>query len=123
VRFRKDQAATVPRSRGVYAFLVAFLSDGFPPHGYLMYVGETGDDNQQHLRSRFRSYFLEMGQESRPIHYILRKYEKYLYFHFSAVADRRRNLKKLEAALCDALIPPYNVRDFSAEIRNAKPAF
>jgi hypothetical protein len=123
VRFRRAEAGQVPMSRGVYAFLIAFRANGIPPHGYLMYVGETGDEGQETLHSRFLTYFQEMQKQSRPVHYILRKYAKYLYFHFSKVSDRRRNLKKIETALCDALIPPYNVRDFSAEIRNAKPAF
>jgi hypothetical protein len=123
VRFTRTEAADVPASRGVYAFLVAFSPAGFPPHGYPMYIGETGNDGQETLHSRFVSYFREMEEQSRPVHYVLNKYKRYLYFHFSEVTDKRRNLKKLEKALCDTLIPPYNVRDFSAEMRNAKPAF
>ena len=123
VRFKKSEAAVVPTARGVYAFLVACSSNGMPPYGYLMYVGETGNDSQETLHSRFLGYFREMREKSRPVHYVLNKYKKHLYFHYSQVPDRRRNLKNLEAALCDALIPPYNVRDFSAEMRNAKPAF
>ena len=108
--------------RGVYSFLIAFHSDGFPPHGYLMYVGETGNKSKETLRSRFLSYFSEMKDQSRSIHYVLLK-SKYLHFQFSAVSDKRRNLRKVEESLCDALIPPYNVRDFSAEMRAAKRAF
>lgn len=123
VPFKKSEATVVPTSRGVYAFLVTNSPSGLPPHGYLMYIGETGNQSQETLHSRFLSYFREMKDESRGVHYVLNKYEKYLYFHFCEVTDKRRNLRKLEEALCDTLVPPYNFRDFSAELRNAKPAF
>ncbi len=122
VRFRKAESTAVPASRGVYAFLIKFCSDGIPPHGYLMYVGETGNDSQETLRSRFLGYFSEMQAKERSIHYVLCKYENHLYFHYSLVLDRRRNLKRIEAWLCDTLVPPYNVKDFSVEMRKAKKA-
>ena len=123
VRFSKTKASSVPVSRGVYSFVIACCTKGLPQHGYLVYVGETGNTSKETLRSRFLSYFSEMKDQSRSVHYVLRKYQQYLYFQFCEVHDKRRNLRKVEESLCDALIPPYNVRDFSADMRAAKRAF
>jgi len=123
VIFRRSESTAIPATRGVYAFQIKYSSGGIPQHGYLMYVGETGNRNSQEtLRSRFLSYFSEMQAKERSLHYVLCKYEDYLYFHYSPISDRRRNLKNIEAWLCDTLVPPYNVKDFSVEMRKAKKA-
>jgi hypothetical protein len=119
VRFNKSEATAVPNVRGVYAFLITFSRAGFPPHGYIVYIGETGSLGQETLHSRFLTYFREMDKETRAVHYVLKKYRSHMYFHFSEIPDKRRDLKKLESALCDTLVPPYNVRDFSAEMKKA----
>lgn len=121
-RFDKADVLAIPKVRGIYAFAIEVCSHGFPPHGYVMYVGETGHDSKETLRSRFLSYFAEMTEQSRPVHYALLKYRKYLSFCYTRIPDKRRNLRKLETVLCDALIPPYNVQDFSLEMRRGKKA-
>ena len=123
VKFVKSSAQDIPSERGIYAFMIEFVKDGLPPNGYIMYVGETGDTSRRTLHDRFLSYFSEIKTKTRPIHKILRKYRQYAYFHFSKVSDKRRSLKKLERKLCDALVPPCNVRDFSVDLKTAKRAF
>jgi len=117
VSFKKSDAQSIPRTRGLYAFTVECSAPGIPPHGYIMYVGEVGHTGNETLRSRFRSYFYEMKRDERPVHYILNKYTKHLFFYFCEVPDRRKSLFKIETALCDTLIPPYNVNDFSMDMK------
>src|ERR1035441_5109622 len=116
VRFRKSESPAIPTSRGVYAFLIKFTKDGIPPHGYLVYVGETGQGSLETLRSRSVSFVSELQSPERAVHYVLCKYENHLYFLYSPVLDKRRNLKTIESSLCDTLVPPYNVKDFSVDI-------
>ena len=120
VPFCRSDATAVPKTRGVYAFIITLGTDSIPPNGYVTYVGETGNDSRETLQSRFVSYFSEMKDESRKVHYILRKYRRYLHFYFSKVPNRRHNLKQIEMILCDTLVPPYNVKDFSLEMRRGK---
>jgi len=120
VPFSRSDAPSIPKMRGVYAFIITVTADDLPMNGYVTYIGETGDDSQETLRSRFMSYFSEMRDCSRPVHYILKKYRRFLHFHYSKVPDRRRNLKHIEMILCDAMVPPYNVKDFSLEMRRGK---
>ena len=123
VPFDKDHADAVPSDRGVYAFVVELDKAGIPPHGYVMYVGETGNKSKETLHTRFLSYFREMKKQCRAVHYALIKYKEHMYFHFSRITDNRRNLRKVEESLCSTLIPPCNRRDFDWKLRRARRAF
>jgi hypothetical protein len=124
IEFNQANQLYVPRCRGVYAFVVEHNHSDFPPHGYIMYIGETGQDGNYNLYKRYGDYLKDKRVPKRPgIHYMLIRWEPCLYFHYAAVKDKRVNLKKLEKSLNDAFIPPFSTNDFSAEIRRGKRAW
>lgn len=124
VPFRARVLGTVINRPGVYAFSVAHDAGGLPPHGYVLYVGQTGakkKGNIRTLRQRAKEYFREKKTGSRPhIASFLNKWSKCLYFYYAQLDPAVVNLLDVETKLNDALIPPYSVGDFSPEIRRLK---
>lgn len=115
VKFTSRYRQNVPRARGIYAFVVEYCESQFPPHGYLMYLGITGNTSRNRdLRARFGEYLRGIEKEKRErVKWMLNKFSDELYFHFAQVKDLRVNLAKLERALLDAIHPPCNKKDFS----------
>lgn len=118
VKFTKGNKKNIPDQRGIYAFIIECTELGFPPHGYLMYIGMTGQDSDHTLYKRYGDYFGKSELQKRSkLKRMMGKWKSDLHFHFVPIPDKRYSLTKLETALCDAIIPPCNVQDFSAEIR------
>jgi hypothetical protein len=110
VAFTKDNRKKIPKTRGLYAFVVLHDSSYFPPHGYLMYVGITGDESSnRNLRLRYGEYLRdkEKGGDRAKIVVMLNKFADDVYFYFVQISDRRRSLSKLEDDLLD--VQPYRI--------------
>jgi hypothetical protein len=90
-----------------------------------MYIGETGQGKQDRtLNIRYGEYLKEQQTKKRAgVHFMLKCWKSCLEFCYAEVPDKRINLKKLEAALNDAMFPPFSTNDFSAKIRDVKKAF
>lgn len=124
VEFTPANKATIPKSRGIYAFVVEHNDLGLPPHGYVMYVGISGDTSKRTLQIRYGDYLQDKIRNKRAsIHFMLNKWDECLFFHYAEVKDKRIKLSKLEQDMSDALFPPFSKKDFSAEIRQVKKAF
>jgi hypothetical protein len=123
VAFDQSQTAVVFDEPGVYAFAIQHDAVGLPPHGYVIYIGEVGSERRgaRTLRRRFTEYF---GEKVRPkrqhVTYFLNAWQTCLVFYFAPVDPKVVNLKTVEAALNDAMLPPYSVKDFSVEVRPMK---
>jgi hypothetical protein len=117
-RFEAANASAIPDERGIYAFTLELHPTQLPAHGYVMYVGITGDKSSSNLRRRFSEYLRELRDaKGRPkVRYMLKKWGKNLFFNFVPVPARAVNLAKLETAMLDAIWPPVNIRDMSADI-------
>lgn len=123
VRFAPANANAVPNGRGIYAFVVEEPDKGLPPHGYIMYIGKAGD-GQNSLRKRFRDYLQYQKRPKRPrIYRLLNQWGNVLSFYFAEIDEATVQLTEVEAALNDALLPPFCKNDFSADIRKAMNAF
>jgi hypothetical protein len=123
VRFISQNKPLIPKERGIYAFILEHNDSPLPPHGYVMYIGISGDKSQHTLRDRFGNYLRDKIVNKRPsIHYLLNNWEKCLFFHYAVVLDKRVSLSKLEKNMSDALVPPFSTNDFSGEIRQARKA-
>lgn len=123
LKFSRVNLNKVPPQSGVYAFVLRKRSSFFPPHGYIMYVGMTGSDGGGTLRNRFSAYLSERKVLKRPkIHYMLNKWPGHIYFYYAEI-DQQHDIPAIEQQLCDAIIPPCNINDFSAEIRRVVRAF
>jgi len=79
-----------------------------PPHGYILYVGITGNTSNSNLQTRYRQYLHDLRSENgRPaIVYMLKNWPKDWFFNFVALLNRNGDLAKLEKALISCIMPP-----------------
>jgi len=122
VPFTKSTLNLVANQPGVYAFAIGRDTRHLPPHGYVLYIGQTGaKKNDRTLRQRAKEYYVEKTTGTRPhISEFLNKWNRCLFFHFAPLDPNVVDLLKIEAILNDALVPPYSIKDFSADIRKQK---
>jgi len=123
VPFKKSKLATVANEPGVYAFSVLYDAADLPPHGYILYVGQTGakKKGQRTLRQRAREYYREKtGGRREQVAFFLNKWARCLYFYYAQLNPATVDLLQIESKLNDALLPPYSVADFSPKVRKLK---
>lgn len=120
VKFDSANLKTIPQDSGVYAFVVKSSHNDLPNLSYLMYIGIAGykKTSPRSLRDRYKNYLKEEVDVIRPkVHHMLNKYQGHVYFCYVSVDKNKCELQELEKMLNDALIPPCNENDFSAEMR------
>jgi len=124
LRFEAGNRRQIPKERGIYAFSVALDPSNLPDHGYILYMGITGDDSAGTLHSRYAQYLGDLRRRNgRPkVYLMLERWRGDLFFSFVPIPDRRMSLSKLERAFLSAVNPPVNERDFEASISNARRA-
>jgi hypothetical protein len=122
-RFKKPNPA-IPKVRGLYAFTLELFPTILPPHGYILYVGITGDKAARTLRERYNEYFVEArSANARPkVQYMLVKWQRDLFFNYVELPDPSIDLKELESAFINAVRPPVNERDFRAKVSRPRRA-
>jgi hypothetical protein len=123
-RFDPSGRVAVPQERGIYAFTLELTQTKLPPHGYILYVGITGDNSNATLRGRYGQYLLNLqNEDGRPaVFYMMRNFKDHLFFNFAALPNSTADLAKIEKAFINAVMPPVNKRDFEARIGAAKAA-
>ena len=111
--FQQNHVENIPREPGIYSFVIQPGIASHPYCSYLMYIGKT----ELNLRQRFRDYLHEQNNPNgRPkILRLLNKYQGYLHFFCSTIAETER-IGEIEDALITAFIPPCNDQ-FPATIR------
>lgn len=120
VPFRRGGATAVPEKSGLYCFIVGHSLSGLPQVQYPLYAGET-----ENLRSRYRQYLIERKNERgrKQIRKFLNVFWGEAEFCFAQYDADKARLREIERALNDSLMPPYSVRDFSAEVRASRNAW
>lgn len=123
-RFVDGGHPAIPDDRGLYFFTVELAPSKLPAHGYILYIGEAGQDSKNTLRKRYVQYVREWkGGTGRPaVRFMIDNWMGDLFFNFVALPDEKIDLKKLEHSLLNAIIPPINKRDFDAEIMAPRAA-
>lgn len=103
VQFLPGNRARVPKSPGVYAFVIRRHIGDHPQHVYLMYIGST--DN---LHRRYGQYLREeiAGESREDVIWMLNTYSGKLWFTYSTVAAGTE--EDLEEKLYTAIWPPIN---------------
>lgn len=120
LRFTKGNRPLIPKERGIYAFTVALDPSPLPEHGYILYMGITGDESESNLYKRYGQY---LGTQKRPrVYNMLKRWEGDLFFSFVPIHDKRMSLSKIENAFLSAIRPPVNERDFEASVSCARRA-
>ncbi len=124
VKFDSAGKANVPEERGLYIFTLEVENLGLPSHGYIMYVGISGNTSKANLRKRYGQYLLEAKKGTgRPlVAFMLNEWEGELFFNFVPIPDKTVDLAVIEKSLINTVIPPINASDFDGEIGPAKKA-
>lgn len=124
-RFGPTQLASIVAKPGLYAFSVVNNRVGMPPHGYVLYVGQTGaKHNWRTLKQRASEYLKEKKTAKRQhVWDFLNKWSGHLSFHFAELDPATNDLEGVEKLLNDALIPPYVINDFTTVIKSKKKAW
>lgn len=116
IKFNDSNKIKIPDVRGIYAFVVKQDHTSLPIHGYITYVGLTGDTRERTLKMRYQEYLGYQKRPKRPlVHVMLNRWKDNLYFNYVEIPNKLQRLNVIETALLDALIPPYNEDDFSGE--------
>lgn len=122
--FEKKNTSLVVDKPGVYAFAIEHPKAGLPPHCYVLYIGQAGagkGKKARTLRVRFTEYFRDKGKPKRVhVHYFLNAWDGCLSFYFAPVDPKVAKLLQIESILNDAMMPPFSVYDFTAEVRKMK---
>jgi len=124
IAFGEATRTQVPTVRGLYVFTVVAPTLGLPEHGYILYVGETGNTGGATLRFRYGQYLANLNNEDgRPaVFYMMDNWKDDLFFNFVPVPDATIDVKAIQNSFIDALIPPVNKRDIDAKIAAGKAA-
>lgn len=123
LRFSNANKVNIPREPGIYAFTVEYADAGLPSHGFIMYFGITGIRAGRNLRSRYGEYLREKTKGKRlSVQMMLVEYEADLFFHYVPLNVTPDELKSLETKLIDAVMPPVNEGDYSAEMKRKRRA-
>ena len=125
VKFGPSAQKSVPEEPGLYAFVVRILHAGLPPHGWVMYIGQTGDGTSDAtLRGRFGQYLQEKKKFKRArVFFMLNAWDGHLEFFFSPLPTRKAELVKLETQLLGAFRPPFTDRTYPATYLSPSHAF
>lgn len=125
VRFEESARASVPTSPGIYTFTLELSPSKLPLHGYIMYVGITGDeDSNSNLRVRFGRYLWELATEGgRAATFLMMdNWHPDLFFNFVPITKAGVDIGAIERAFIKAIMPPINKRDIEGELKYAKAA-
>ncbi|NQT70525.1 MAG: hypothetical protein HQ552_13220 [Desulfobacteraceae bacterium] len=120
IQFVKSNNRHIPKSSGIYAFIVSNRDTNVPENGYIMYIGITGHKlgSKRSLKMRFTEYLSEERKEKRPlVHTMLNRWKGHIDFHYAELSPEKHDLKEIEKKLCGSLIPPCNQNDFEAELK------
>lgn len=116
VKFSAENKAQIPEVRGVYCFIIKFVHEAIPSNGHIAYVGLVADKNDRTLRIRYADYLRDQRRPKRVhIYELLNRWKDNIYFYYAEVPDRQVSLSTIETALLDAIVPPYNRKDFSGK--------
>lgn len=124
IRFEQANRVKIPKERGIYAFTLLLDSTDLPIHGYILYMGITGDDSGADLHSRYGQYLADARRmNKRPkVCAMLDKWKGDLFFNFVPIPNKRVSLSKLERSFLSAVVPPVNEADIDAKVSGTRKA-
>ena len=119
--FERKKVAAISNAPGVYCFHVGHRLHCLPPLGLSLYGGIS----KVSLRERCLNYFWEKHAEQGRfwVRKFLHVFEDELTLGWSEVDATTVDLNVLEKDFNDAMMPPYSVKDFSADIRAGRNAW
>lgn len=124
VKFWPGAKENIPEQRGIYVFTIEAEGLGLPPHGYILYVGITGNTSAANLRKRYSQYVRNLiNEDGRPkVFAMLKRWRDELIFYFVPIPETTVDLTQIEKSFINSVRPPVNEADFDADIADAKKA-
>jgi hypothetical protein len=118
IKFWPSAKDNVPEERGLYVFTIEAEGLQLPRHGYILYVGITGNTSAANLRKRYAQYVRNLiNEDGRPrVFLMLSKWRDDLVFNFVPIPDTTVDLAVIERSFINSVNPPVNSADFEAEI-------
>ncbi|RLL71533.1 hypothetical protein D8666_19820 [Ochrobactrum soli] len=116
----------VPKTQGLYAFVVQPTMRSLPPSAWLFYIGEVGATNSPNRTfwKRYSEYIEEYRTVTRPkLAVLFERYKGHIHFYFSEIDPTVHDIKKIESELITAAWPVANIKDFNVRMRKARRAF
>jgi hypothetical protein len=126
VPFDAGSRPKVPKTQGIYAFVVHPAVSDLPPNGWLFYIGEVGATGSaaRTFWKRYDEYLGELDKTTRPkMSMLLERYKGYINFYYCELDPAAVDLKQLEAELITAAWPYANIKDFHVQYRQVRRAF
>ena len=106
VKFEKNNKLSVPKEKGVYAFVVKPEYPSLFETRYLFYIGKTS----RTLRERFTEYFYERdggGKYRYFVREMLRQYDGHIHFYFLKITNKNK-VDNCENLLLNTFVPFVN---------------
>lgn len=116
IEFNPGNQNLIPRSKGIYAFVLIPQYPHFFETRYLFYVGKTN----RTLRQRFGEYLKEMagkGKVRKKINKMLNQYSHSLYFYFAELSNSA-DVDLCEECILNTFVPHINSSIPRAKIKN-----
>lgn len=116
----------VPKTQGLYAFVVHPSVSDLPPNGWLFYIGEVGATAApaRTFWKRYDEYLGELDKTTRPkMSMLLERYKGHVHFYYCELDPKVVDLKAVEAELITAAWPYANIKDFHVQYRQVRRAF
>lgn len=124
--FNEATRSKVPKTQGLYAFVVQPEISDLPVHGWLFYIGEVGATASpaRTFWKRYDEYLGELSKVTRPkMSVLLNRYKGYIKFYYCELDPTAVDLKAVEAELITAAWPTANIKDFDVQYRQVRRAF
>lgn len=122
-RFNKSTASKIPKTCGVYAFIVRPKIANNNYASYLLYIGKT--EQQEGFRGRYRNY-LQHAVEARPrrpsIRAMFDQWPEHFWFCYARIEGSSKKIDTTEKALIGAYLPPY-CKNFPGKLGKAMNAW
>lgn len=116
IRFDERNKGKIPKTKGVYAFVLVPSYNNFLESRYLFYVGKTN----RTLFKRFEEYIKEKKGEGKPrkkVFKMLNQYDGHLYFYYTEIISKI-DVDITEELLLNVFVPHINTSIPEAKIQN-----
>ncbi len=126
VPFDYASRGRVPKSKGIYAFVVHPAIRDLPINGWLFYIGEVGAGSSEARTfwKRYREYLNELKDTTRPtLSMLLERYRGFVTFYYCQLDPATVDIRALESRLITAAWPHANIKDFDVQFAQARNAF
>ena len=123
--FEKKNTSLSPTSFEVYAFAIQHPKAGLPPHSYVLYIGQAGAGKGKEGACSSRAVhriFPRQGEAKAIPHPLFpeRMGRLPVLLFRTGRSEGQPNCWRVESILNDAMMPPFSVNDFTAEVRAMK---